>query len=67
MQSVAILCFLPIFVSADKPIVCLKRLERYLKIAVWKRLFVSLALPFFIVFMSYSPVMGLLLPRLRSV
>ena len=67
MQSVAILYFLPIFVSADNAIYLSKRLERYLKIAVWNNLIVSHAPPFFIVFTPYSPVMVLLRPHLRFV
>ncbi len=67
MQSVAILCFLPIFVFADKAICLSKRLERYLKIAVWKKPFVSHAPPFFIAFSLNSPATGLLIPRLRFV
>lgn len=67
MQSVAILYFLPIFVSADKAICLSKRLERYLKIAVWKKPFVSHAPPFFIAFSLNSPATGLLIPHLRFV
>lgn len=54
MQSVAILCFLPIFVSAGKPPLPAQTIDLYLKIAVWNNLIVSLAHHFSIAFSSYS-------------